>query len=449
MDALTRFFLPVPEDIDLAEIRRQWCALAPAYDPEQWQLPLPLWARRPYEHDGSGAWQAARRAAASSPPERPICVYLHVPFCSSKCGFCDSYSFRLGTHTDEHVERYLERLCYELRLWSLEASLSQRPVSTIHLGGGTPAFLGESALERLVRCCRQHFAVSDQTEWALETTIASLTPSMSACLDRLGFRRLHLGVQSLQPDVREAIGRRRPPGDVLRAVETHLALGWVVSVDLICGLPGQTLEGWLSGVRALIYAGVDGFSLYELLIYPQNRAWAQQYDLLERSHLANYFLYQAGASLLARQGYRKNLFNHWARDRDQNVYFTYPTRGEDLLAIGTIADGVFGDYHYRHPRYAAYLRSACAGLPGLEGGLRENPHEKWAKPLETAILSGFVPAPLVRDLRQLVLPTGRAVLERWIEHALVTSNEDGGLSLTTNGSWLAGNMVSELSCSLG
>jgi hypothetical protein len=240
----------------------------------------------------------------------------------------------------------------------------------------------------------------------------------------------------------------------LERIEAALALGWVVSVDLICGLPFQTLEGLIDGIEMLVGLGVNGFSLYELLIYPQNTRWAHQHGLAGRSHVPNYFLFQAGASLLANHGYGKNVFNHWADSYDRNVYFTFASRGEDCLALGAIADGVFGDYHYRHPRYAPYLRLPP---PGLEGGLRRNALENVMQPLVTAILSSHIAPEL---LPMLVEPGGfradskaygdpgerggSSLLECWLSNELVAWESNGGVQLTANGAWFAGNLVNDL-----
>jgi len=277
----------------------------------------------------------------------------------------------------------------------------------------------------------------------LETTVESLTPVMIATLHDLGFRRLHIGVQTMENRVRTTIGRRRSSEEVLQATQATLALGWIVSVDLLCGLPGQTLEGYLEGIQSLIALGVNGFSLYELLIRSQNRRWAEFHNLTRRSHLPNYFMMQAGAKMLESNGYHKNLFNHWADKKDTNVYFTFPTRTEDCLAIGAIADGVFGDYHYRHPRFASYLKTDSSRSPGLEGGLRRNAQEIQLQPLTIAILSGHIQRDLIADLNRFTI-SGIPLVERWLAHSLVRWDANGGLDLTTNGTWFAGNMVTEL-----
>ncbi|HUM70624.1 MAG TPA: radical SAM protein, partial [Chloroflexota bacterium] len=430
------YFADAPTAVNVPQIREQWLALSPPYDVERWLLPLPVWGQRPYEHNGAAAWQTLRVDLAHAASDRPFCIYLHAPFCSSKCHFCDCYSFKLGAHQTEHIQNYVNRVCAELQLWGCQGNLSQRPVSTVHMGGGTPTFLGEVALTQIVECCRAHFTITDDTEWALESTVESLTPGMIATMHQLGYRRLHLGVQSLEELVRAAINRRRPVTELLARIEQTLALGWVVSVDLVCGLPEQTLAGFVDDIQTLIAAGVNGFSLYELLIYPQNQKWAESLGLTQRRHVPNYFMFQAGASVLESHGFHKSLFNHWADGRDQNIYFTFPTRGEDCLAIGTIADGVLGDYHYRHPRYAAYMRQCGPEQPGLEGGLRRTAGESALLPMRTAVLSGTIPPQFVPIL-QAMTANGQSLLHYWQQQKLIQPGGNGGYVLTANGGWFA------------
>lgn len=433
------FFRDASPEIAVDAIWEAHAALQGRYNPNEWTLPLPAWALRPYDHSPEQAWhelQSGLEANALQSLNAPMCIYLHVPFCTRKCGFCDSYSFHLKSHSDERLDAYTHLLCAELELWSRQGSLNKRPIATVHLGGGTPGYLGANNLTRLVECCRKHFNLTPSTEWALETTVESLTPSMFAILHELGFRRLHLGVQSMQDEVRTLIGRKRPAAEVIERVETARTLDWIVSVDLICGLPGQTLGAYMEGIRSLMAAGVDGFSLYELLIRRQNHWWAEAQGLTDRSHVPNYWMFLAGAYWLEARGFGKNLFNHWANSRDQNIYFTFPTRGEDLLAVGTIADGVLGDYHYRHPRYAGYVGAVSATFPGLEGGLRRNDEEQRLNPYLTGLLAGRGERQFAQNLPSLVAG--------WADHGLIDLDESGAFTLSPSGSWFTGNMVNEV-----
>ena len=443
INTMADFFKDAPDGVDVASILRQYARLRDAYDIEHWQLPLPLWTKRPFDDDGARAWAKIGRLAGMEDDEKPICLYLHVPFCASKCGFCDSYSFRLANRVEQHVDAYVEMLCHELDSWSKAGWLGKRPVSTVHLGGGTPTFINTAAFSCLLSHIQSGFNITEETEWALESTVESLTPSMTEFLHSHGFRRLHVGVQCLEDNPRRLIGRRRTASEVLNCIQTHLGLGWVVSVDLICGLPGQTLQGWLADIQSLIDVGTDGFSLYELLIYPQNYQWAKKHGLTERQHLPNYCLFQAGAQRLSQYGFIKNIFNHWANKRDRNIYFTYPSRGEDLVAIGTIASGNLGAYHYRHHFYANYKKTENFDHLGLLGGLMETAIEQQIKPLGSAILSGSIPPDLSACFDQLKA-NDHNLLSWWLAHGLVERNQQGGYCLTDNGSWLAGNMIEEL-----
>lgn len=433
---------------DTHSIYQEWVALKGAYDVNRWMLPLPLWAKRGYDHTGEEAWDVLREDSALDNTRNAMCIYLHIPFCSSKCGFCDSYSFALSPEREIEKRLYVDHLCAELELWSEMGNLGSRPVTSVHLGGGTPTFLGEECFSRLIRTCQEHYAYSKQTEWALEATTSTLTSAMIAFLHEIGFRRLHIGVQSLEDPVRKLIGRRQPAAQVIAVIHKVIDLGWTVSVDLVCGLPGQRLAGLLDGIQALIDNGVNGFSLYELLIYTQNRKWAAYHNLIERDHLPNFFMFQAGAKLLETHGYKKNLFNHWADAKDQNIYFTFPMRREDLLAVGTIADGVFGDYHYRHLKYDPYLLQSSRTNPGLQGGLRRSEQESRLYPFVLAIQSGSITASQAVILNRLVGPQGQPLVERWITHALVEKDAQGCLNLTANGSWFAGNMINEMTESM-
>lgn len=435
-------FQSAPPEIDVAAIRQEWQAIRPPYHIESRKLPLPVWARRNFTDDGPQAWANLRRDACRIDPALPFCIYIHLPFCSRRCNFCDCYSFRLQRHRAYHMTTYLARLAQEMQLWSRLGTLAYRPVSTIHLGGGTPTLLGETGIRQLVRHCREQFNTGPQTEWALESTTAELADEIFFVLDDLNFSRLHLGIQSLEDPVRRVINRQEPAAAVLDKIAKAISMGWVVSVDLIYGLPGQTLAGLLNDIKTLASIGVDGFSLYELQLSPRNRKFAEQCGLTGQNRLVEYFLFQAASRLLATLGYHKTLFNHFARMQDTNLYFTFPERGEDCLALGTIADGVFGDYHYHHPEYAPYCRSVNETFPALQGGLRQNELETRIQPLEIALLSGCISPSL---FARILSPAQFDPLRwRWQQSALVEDALSDRLRLTANGSWFVGEMMAQL-----
>ena len=250
-----QFFRSAPSEVNVEAIRHEWLALKPPYRVDDRHLPLPVWARRPFTETGEGAWSVLRREVGDIDPARGFCIYVHIPFCASRCSFCDCYSFRLKRHRARHINGYLELLAQEMRLWSQLDSLAQRPVSTVHFGGGTPSFLGEEPFTRLAHNLRERFHTGPGTEWALESTTSELSDEMLSRLDALGFTRLHVGVQSLEDAVRRNINRREPAAVVLNKIAKAVAMGWVASVDVIVGLPGQSLAGLLNDIKSLAAAG--------------------------------------------------------------------------------------------------------------------------------------------------------------------------------------------------
>lgn len=437
------FHIPLP-GIDANAIWREWTLLKPFYNIDSRRLPLPVWARRGLTDNGEQAWKKLQEIVEQIDASKPFCIYIHIPFCSRKCSFCDCYSFRLENHKNEHIEAYLDTLLREIKIWSRLGSLPRRQVSTVHLGGGTPTFLGENALRRIVSALHDCFGIDQQTEWALETTSSELTPEMFAILNSLGFGRLHLGIQSLDDPVRSLLQRGEKAVTVLDKLSQSLALGWVTSVDLIYGLPKQPLISLLDDISILDQVGVDGLSLYELQSSPHNRHFIERHGLSNRERAKDYFYLQAASQLIASLEYKKTFFNHFARPRDTNLYFSFPERNEDCLALGTIADGVFGDYHYRHPTYMAYCQSVKGGSPGLQGGLRQTYQENQLATLEVDVLSGRIRSARLEQI--LGQECSRQLLERWYSSALISHDpiQNGQWHLTSSGSWFAGELMADL-----
>ena len=112
-ECLTHF----PSTVDPVPIRDQLDSVAPPYDVEHWLIPLPVWATRPFDHDPDTAWRILQEDLETSSRSGPFCVYLHVPFCSSKCHFCDCYSFALSVDNSARMDQYADAVCDELATW--------------------------------------------------------------------------------------------------------------------------------------------------------------------------------------------------------------------------------------------------------------------------------------------------------------------------------------------
>jgi radical SAM protein with 4Fe4S-binding SPASM domain len=429
----------IPIWVDKADILQQWQATQGYGGLQQRRLPLPVWGRRGFVDNGAAAWEKLtdRVNDPVGCETRGLSVYVHIPFCDRRCKFCDCYSFPLSTQNQRLERLYIESLQKEIKAWASLGNLCQRPVTTVHFGGGTPGVLAPEHFREVVECCKVNLGVNAQTEWALESTSTLVNQRNLDEWKSLGFSRLHIGIQTLEDQVREHLGRKECTGQLLEKLYLALGMGYIVSVDVIYGLPGQTLQGFIETLMKLIALGLDGFSLYQLQVSRRNKAWLQQYQHnLDDSE--DYLFLQVAEHVLQCHNYAKNHFNHYARSRDQNLYYTYPQRREDLLGLGTSASGCFGDYHYRNPGFKPYISGTGEGRPALVGGMEELPKERKLRCLNTALAAGAITADMMQDLGL------NHLLDRWREAlCLIEDRETGRFTLNGNGSWFIGQMCAE------
>ncbi len=438
-DSIEAELAPAPASVDRDAIRAQYEAVRGLTPLDRRALPAPVWARRGYEHDGTEAWQVLSCDFSDRKQTAPNSVYVHVPFCDRRCGFCDCYSFPLLARHRQKEYDYTRALLAEIDAWSRIEPVGSSPVTTIHFGGGTPNHLSPHTVERIMDRLRSRLGVTPSTEWALESTVSLITEEHLNWLLALGFTRLHVGVQTLEEPLRQQIGRRESAETVVERLRRAVEMGLVVSVDLIYGFPGDTLTGFVEGLERIVAAGVHGFSLYQLQVTSRNRRFVERLGDVTRSPAHDYVLFQAGSQILHHLGYSKNHFSHFARPEDTNLYYTHAQRGEDLLGLGPTADGVFGGYHYRHPEYLDYTAPSETGAPALEGGVWESTSERKAKPASAALMVGSIAPALLSELK------ADSLLSRWLERGLLQESSKPGIyDLTANGSWFVTDMIEQL-----
>jgi oxygen-independent coproporphyrinogen-3 oxidase len=396
------------------------------------RMPPPLWRQRAYELDGPQIWQALGTELEKG--QGPLSIYVHVPFCDRRCGFCDCLSQRLSPARQDQQLAFTDALVAEIEAWARRGSLALRPVTTVHLGGGSPAFLAAAHLERIVACLRQRLRIHAETEWAMEVTASSLSEEALYFWRDLGFSRLHVGVQTLEERVRLAAGRRLGRAEVLERL-ARATRGFVTSVDVIYGLPGETLAGFVDTLMDLDRVGVHGISLYAFNSSARNAAFRRRTHHVD-DPMAAYTFFQTGDALLRERGLGRNHFAHYSRPADRNLYYRHEQRGEDLLALGPTADGAFGDVHYCHLDWPHSAGDARAWV-GLEGGVRERPPESRLRPVIADLMCGGL-GPHALEVEGV-----REHVAGWLDEGLV-SRDAGTYVLTGTGAWFITDMIEEL-----
>ncbi|HSE15931.1 MAG TPA: radical SAM family heme chaperone HemW [Pyrinomonadaceae bacterium] len=188
-------------------------------------------------------------------------LYVHIPFCSSRCSYCD---FATGLYQTELAERYVRGLVHEIR----SSQYAGETVDTIYFGGGTPSLLAPSQLERILATLHDRFKLAADAEITLEINPGSATPEKLCAFRGLGINRASFGAQTFDDAELAKLGRSHSAADALRTFADLRDAGFAnVSFDLIAGLPGQTLEGWQRNIKQALELAPEHLSFYLLEVH--------------------------------------------------------------------------------------------------------------------------------------------------------------------------------------
>src|SRR3954447_7843291 len=185
-------------------------------------------------------------------------LYVHIPFCSSRCSYCD---FATGLYQSELAEGYVRCLISEIRA----SQYAGENVDTIYFGGGTPSLLAPAQLGRILASLSDNFKIAAQTEITLEINPGSATPERLRAFRSLGVNRASFGAQTFDDAELAKLGRSHNTADALRTFADLRDAGFAnVSFDLIAGLPGQTLERWKTNIKQALDLAPEHLSFYLL-----------------------------------------------------------------------------------------------------------------------------------------------------------------------------------------
>src|SRR6478736_9454132 len=208
-------------------------------------------------------------AALADLPGTDLGIYVHVPFCTVRCGYCDFNTYTLtelgGPGATIGVDSYADAALAEIDLARRVLGEESPSVSTVFVGGGTPTMLRSDDLVRMLAGIRERFGLAPGAEVTTEANPDSVTPESLATLAEGGFTRVSLGMQSAVPHVLRTLERTHDPANVARAVHAARAAGLQVSLDLIYGTPGESLEDWRTSLQAATDLEPDHVSAYALV----------------------------------------------------------------------------------------------------------------------------------------------------------------------------------------
>jgi len=297
------------------------------------------------------------RVSARQPREQ-LGLYVHIPFCASRCPYCD---FATAPARSALRTRYLDALDIEIRR---EGERLGRPrVSTLYFGGGTPSLLEPEEVARLAAALSAEFDLRP-VEATVEANPATLDRSRLEAWVALGITRLSLGAQSLSAEGLRALGRTHQPEDVAPAVQAARSVGFDVNLDLIFGWPGQTAAAWRADLQAALDLGPDHLSCYPLELalepeeavanwpgggWPSVERWRRRAAAAQLDDDGIAALYEIAEAVLGRHGYRHYEIANWARVGKRCRHNLGYWRNGDWLGVGAGAHSHLAGVRARNP----------------------------------------------------------------------------------------------------
>jgi oxygen-independent coproporphyrinogen-3 oxidase len=354
-------------------------------------------------HDGFGVEDYAEAARASNATGRPLSLYFHIPFCDTVCFYCACN--KIATKDRSRAQPYLDRVYREL---GLQAALfdADRRVEQLHWGGGTPTFLSSAQMRELMAETRRHFALvdDDHGEYSIEIDPREVGDDTIGLLREIGFNRMSLGLQDLDPAVQKAVNRIQSAEQTFGVLESARREGFrSISMDLIYGLPLQTAKSFLQTLDRVIEAAPDRLSVFNYAHLPQlfkpQRRIAEQ-DLPTPAEKLE-ILQQTGERL-AEAGYVYIGMDHFARPDDELAvaqregqlyrnFQGYSTHAHcDLIALGVTSIGMVGDTYAQNERTLdEYYARIDAGELGIFRGVALDDDDRLRRAVITQLICNF------------------------------------------------------------
>ena len=292
-------------------------------------------------------------------------LYVHIPFCPYKCAYCDFVAVADGPRVRRWHAPYVEAVLREAAWWA--ESLAPPPPVSVYYGGGTPTLLGAEALAQLHRGLVARLGVPPEAEVTCEANPETVDPPTLRALRAAGFNRLSLGWQAMQPRLLAALGRRHGPAEAVAAVRAAREAGFPqVNVDLMYGLPGQTLEDFRASLEAALALGPEHVSVYGLQVEAGTPFASQAAQgLLELpGEEAEAAMFACARELLQASGYEHYEISNFAlpgcRCRHNLLYWTLG----DYLGLGIAAHSHWRGRRWANTRRLARYRAALDLPPG-------------------------------------------------------------------------------------
>ena len=406
--------------------------------------PLPLGDKPPE----NGLFTASEILGSES---RSFHAYVHIPFCTVKCGYCDFNTYtsnELGTlKQSDFAATLIGEVSLSAKILQ-QSNVAPRKLKTVFFGGGTPSLLPATDLIAILVELESKFGFQGDAEITFEANPDSVTRESLSALKDAGFTRISIGMQSAVPDVLKTLERTHNPENVAIALEIAKSLGFRTSLDLIFGAPGETLSQWEETIAEVIELDPGHLSAYSLIVEPGTKLARQinSGELVDVDEDLQADKYELADKLLSEAGYSWYEISNWSKSEDlkSNHNLAYWS-GQDWWGYGPGAHSHLGSvrwWNHKHPlSYANLLEKNTSPAAG-----REQLDSDTAA-LERILLESRTSEGMSIEQIKKLQPGSEAAISQLIADGLIEGPEAiaGKLLLTLKGRLLADAVVRALS----
>ena len=372
-------------------------------------------------------------------------LYLHIPFCHTRCHYCDfnTYAGILPLR-----EPYVRALLTEIELAGKMVQIADalpRRSRTIFFGGGTPSMLSVPQISRLLDACFKAFVVDEDAEITLEANPGTLSQEQLVGLRKAGINRLSMGAQSFDAELLKTLGRIHSPDEITQAVHYARAAGFTaINLDFMFGLPDQTMQHWRATLERALELHPDHFSLYSLIVEEGTpfHTWAAEGRITPGDEDLCADMYEYADELLQRAGYINYEISNWALPGQHSRHNLTYWQNLPYIGMGAGAYSSFGNRRFSNERDPlAYIKQLKTGrTPEVESEVIE--HEQAMAETAFLALRTAIGLHLPTFEQRFAQPFAQFVGNRlrMVEEAGLLEQENGWLRLSQRGR-LLGNEV--------
>ena len=276
-------------------------------------------------------------------------IYIHIPFCTEKCIYCDFYSL---PNQEQSIKPFIKNLCKEISIRSKKSTIDWK-IDTIFIGGGTPSLLSESDLENIISAINKNFNLNDLKEFTIEANPGEFDYNKMVNFKLMGVNRISFGFQSLNLDMLKFMSRWHTPEDSIRSFKNARKAGYSnINIDMIFGIPGQTLDVWSNNLETIVSLEPEHISAYSLTVEKQTPLYhLVQSDRVKMPHEnIDLDMFNFTIDFLTEKKYSQYEISNYCKSKRECLHNLHYWKRNPYLSFGPSAHGFNKNIRYWNTR---------------------------------------------------------------------------------------------------